>query len=241
MNLQFRLLTKRPIAVRAAALGAILTLGAALAQPANAGCLDVPRFKKTSYLYDADSDYRLIKAGYEEDQWGPSFFQAPIVGLWAFTYTSKGNTAPPLSIPDGAPIDAGATTWFADGNEMTYSGVRNPIVGATCLGVWKRTGEYTYVLNHVGLSWNPQAASTSPPEAPGPASLTNPGGGPGAPGGPAFIKQYVTLAKDGQSYSGYFSITNLMPDGKSPAGPVIKGTIKATRITINSDTWEPTP
>jgi hypothetical protein len=235
MKLQSRLFTKHPAAMRVAALGAILSLGAAFAQQANAGCLDVPHFKKTSYLNDSESGFRLMNADYKEDQWGPSFFQAPIVGLWTFTYYSKGNLST-IGAPDGTPLDAGATTWFADGNEFTYSGVRNPIVGATCVGVWKRTGEYTYVLNHVGLGWNPQATSPS-----GAATLQNPGGGPGAPGGPAFIKQYVVLSKDGQSYSGTFTITNLMPDGKTPAGPVIKGLIKATRITVESDTWEPTP
>jgi hypothetical protein len=235
MKLHYCSTSKRRM-ISAAALGAILCIGAALAQHANAGCLDVPRFKQTAYSNDTESDFRFIKADYKEDEWGPSFFHAPIVGLWSFTYISKGNTAAPLGIPDGAPIDAGATTWFADGNEMTYSGVRNPMVGATCLGVWKRTGEFTYVLNHVGLSWNPQGAAPS-----GNATLQNPGGGPGAPGGPAFIRQYIVLSKDCQSYSGTFTITNLMPDGKTPAGPVIKGFIKATRITIDSDTWEPTP
>jgi diguanylate cyclase (GGDEF)-like protein len=58
------------------------------------------------------------------------------------------------------------TTWFADDNESTYSGVRNPIVGAVCLGVWKRTGEHTYGLNHIGLSWDPLAASVTPPTRP---------------------------------------------------------------------------
>jgi hypothetical protein len=33
------------------------------------------------------------------------------------------------------------------------------IVGATCIGVWKQTGEHTYVLNHIGLSWNPLVPS----------------------------------------------------------------------------------
>jgi hypothetical protein len=235
MKLHLRSISKRAVRVRAAAIAAILCIGAAFAHQANAGCLDVPRFKHTSYGDDANSGFRFSNAEFKDDEWAPSFFQAPIVGLWSFTYTSEGNTAAPLSIPNGAPIDAGATVWFADGNEMTYSGVRNPIVGATCLGVWKRTGEYTYVLNHVGLSWNPQGAAPS-----GAATLQNPGGGPGAPGGPAFIKQYVTLSKDCQSYSGTFTITNLMPDGKTPAGPVIKGTIKATRINIDTDTWEPT-
>jgi hypothetical protein len=133
------------------------------------------------------------------------------------------------------------TGWCADGNEITYSGIRNPIIGATCLGIWKRTGEFTYVLNHIGLSWDPLAASVSPPNAPAPAGPTNPGGGPGAPGGPAFIKQQIILSRDAQTYTGWFEITQLMPDGKTPAGAPIKGTIKATRVNIDTDTQVQTP
>jgi hypothetical protein len=223
----------------ATALAAILSLGTAFIQQANAGCLDVPSMKHPTSLRNSESGLGsggFIKTGFvqvsdEHEEWAPSFFQAPIVGLWAFTYTSKGS----VGIPDGARIDAGNTLWFADGNEITYSGIRNPIAGATCLGIWKRTGEFTYVLNHIGLSWNPQAASSLPPAG------TNPGGGPGAPSGPAFIKQYVVLSRDGKSYTGTFTINQLETDGKTPAGSPIKGTIKATRVTIDTDTQEATP
>jgi hypothetical protein len=226
-------------ALRGAGLIALCTLGTGLAQQASAGCLDVPGIKiPASYLQSPSSfgTARFMQADYRQggdDQYGPSFFRAPIVGLWAFKYTSKGNMAT-LGIPDGAPIDNGNTAWFADGNEITFSGARNPIVGASCIGVWKQTGERTYVLNHIGLSWNPLAPSDAL------AGPGNPGGGPGASGGPAFIKQFVTLSRDGQSYTGTFSINQLMPDGKTPALPApIKGTITATRVTINTDTQEP--
>jgi hypothetical protein len=50
----------------------------------------------------------------------------------------------------------------------------------------------------------------------------------------------VTLSRDGQSYTGTFSINQLMPDGKTPALPApIKGLITATRVTVNTDTQEP--
>jgi hypothetical protein len=227
-------------AVRGVGLFAIFALGAGLAQQASAGCLDVPGVKiPTTDLRNSLSPFgsaRFMKADYRqvsEDEYGPSFFRAPIVGLWAFKYTSMGNSKT-LGIPDGAPIDNGTTGWFADGNEITFSGARNPIVGATCIGVWKQTGERTYVLNHIGLSWNPVAPSAAP------AGPGNPGGGPGAAGGPAFIKQSVTLSRDGQSYTGTFSINQLLPDGKTPATPApIKGIIAATRITVETDTFEP--
>jgi hypothetical protein len=241
MKIQSLLFRKHGSPLRVMALACILSLGTLLVQPASAGCLDVPTLKRANY--ESPESYfgaaRLVKVDLRhEDGWVPGFFQAPIVGLWAFTYTaSKGN----VGIPAGATVDAGNTLWFADGNEITYSGIRNPIVGATCLGIWKRTGEFTYVLNHIGLSWDPLAASVSPPNAPAPAGPTNPGGGPGAPGGPAFIKQQIILSRDAQTYTGWFEITQLMPDGKTPAGPPIKGTIKATRVNIDTDTQVQTP
>jgi hypothetical protein len=224
-------------AVRGVGLIAVFAFGAGLAQQANAGCLDVSGVRVPTSDLLSPSPFgaaRFMKADlWPDDDYGPSFFRAPIVGLWAFKYTSKGNMAT-LGIPDGAPIDNGNTAWFADGNEVTFSGARNPIVGASCIGVWKQTGPRTYVLNHIGLSWNPLAPYTAP------AGPGNPGGGPGASGGPAFIKQFVTLSRDGQSYTGTFSINQLMPDGKTPALPApIKGTISATRVTVDTDTQEP--
>jgi len=232
---------QRRAAARRIGLIALFALGAGLAQQAGAGCLDVPAIKTpTSDLRNSQSPLgsaRFMKADFRQvsdEDYAPSFFRAPIVGLWAFKYISMGNM-PIYMIPDGATIDNGTTAWFADGNEVTFSGIRNPIVGATCIGVWKQTGERTYVLNHIGLSWNPLATSPT-----GPAGPTNPGGGPGAPGGPAFIKQWVTLSKDGQSYTGHFTITQLLPDGKTPAAPApIQGTIAAMRITIDTDTFAP--
>lgn len=93
-------------------------------QPANAGCLDVPTAKHASYQ-NPEAYFRgarLVKVDLKQDDgWVPGFFQAPIVGLWAFTYTaSAGN----VGIPAGAIIDAGNTLWFADGNEITYFGIR---------------------------------------------------------------------------------------------------------------------
>jgi hypothetical protein len=206
----------------------MLAVATVFMQQANAGCLQYEAPKKTvswqtpaSYFGDA----RFIKANYSKDsdeEYGSAFFRPGITGLWAFKYISKGNLKT-LNIPDGAPIDGGNTIFFADGNEMTYSGVRDPNTGAVCLGIWKQTGEHSYVLNHIGLSWNPPGNSQ---------------GLPVGPGGPAFIKQFLTLDRNGNSYSGTFTINQLLPDGKTTA-VLIKGLIVATRVTINTDTQEP--
>jgi hypothetical protein len=214
---------KRNLRTRAAGL-AILCFGAAFALQANAGCLDYQATKKAvSWQTPGDFFQSLrfvnVASGGEWD-WDSPARHAPIVGLWAFRYISEGNWET-LKIKDGTIIDGGNTLWYADGNENTVSGVRDPETGNVCLGVWKRTGEQSYELNHVGLSWDPVNK---------------------VPAGPAFIKQHVTLARDGNSYVGTFTINQLGPDGKTPALPaLIKGTIVATRVTIDTDTQEALP
>jgi hypothetical protein len=90
-----------------------------------------------------------------------------------------------------------------------------------CLGIWIRTSEWTYELNHIGLSWNTDK---------------------GVPAGPAFIKQFVTLGADKDTYTGTVTIRQLDPDGKTLSTPApIKGTIVATRVKINTDTQESLP
>lgn len=198
---------------------ALCALGATFAQQANAGC---GQYKYVApALFKGDSwnsrgSGRFIRTGFlqVEDTDSPDWKheeEPSIVGLWHFTYIAKGDEA--LNIPDGAIVDGGNTTWFADGNEATYSGMRAPDTGAQCMGVWKKTGERAYKLNHIGLSWDPVNNVFA---------------------GPAFIKQYVTLDKNGNKYSGTFTIRQLGPDGKT-LQVEIKGTIKAERVTIDTD------
>jgi hypothetical protein len=191
------------------ALGA---LGATFAQEASAGCGQYKYIAPALFKGDSwgePGSTRFIRTGFlkvadTEDE-------PTIVGLWHFTYTAKGDEA--LGIPDGAIVDGGNTTWFADGNEATYSGMRAPDTGAECMGVWKKTGERAYKLNHIGLSWDPVNNVFA---------------------GPAFIKQYVSLEPNGDKYTGTFTITQLAPDGKT-VEVVIKGLIKAYRVTVDTD------
>jgi hypothetical protein len=205
----------------------VLLLGGAIAQTqAHAGCLDFKASNKVSWQPQGDQfgAMKFIKVSETEDwsqgEWEPTVHRAPIVGLWEFKYISKGN-AETLNIPDGAIIDGGITLWYADGNENTVSGVRDPSTGDVCLGVWKRTGDWTYELNHIGLSWDATKHVYV---------------------GPAFIKQHVTLGEDKQHYTGTFTIDQLNPDGKTPALPaLIKGTITATRVQLATDKFEALP
>jgi hypothetical protein len=213
--------------VKVASVLAVFTVGTAFTQLANAGCgkyqgLGAVRFDlgDQSSLFGSPS---FLRTNFIEtsDEGGP----APIVGLWHFVYISKGNEA--LMIPDGAPVDGGNTTWYGDGNELTSSEMRDPATGSICLGVWKRTGEQTYELNHIGLSWDTVAKKLS---------------------GPAFIKQSVNLQKSGNKYTGTATITQYEADGKTVATVpvnnilvplVIHASIVAYRVTL--DTYRQTP
>lgn len=209
---------KRIYKTTAASL-ALCAVGAAFAQQASAGCGMYKYMAPASFRGDAfDSRApRFLRTGFlkvSDEEVGADWsaeHEPAITGLWHFTYTAKGDEA--LGIPDGAAVDGGNTTWYADGNETTYSAMRAPDTGALCLGVWKKTGERSYELNHIGISWDP---------------VNN------AYAGPAFIKQYVTLEKSGNKYTGTFTIKQLKPDGKTLAVE-IKGLIKAYRVTVDTD------
>jgi hypothetical protein len=203
----------------------LCAMGATFAQQASAGCgqykyVAPAVFKGDSFTGNSNGWQHsagllrsgFLKVGYSDSGVDSKSEEEPsITGLWHFTYIAKGDEA--LDIPDGAIVDGGNTTWFADGNEATYSGMRAPDTGAQCMGVWQKTGERAYKLNHIGLSWDPVKNVFA---------------------GPAFIKQYVTLEESGNKYTGTFTITQLAPDGKT-VEVVIKGLIKAYRVTVDTD------
>ncbi len=137
----------------------------------------------------------------------------PIVGMWHATITAQGNELGP---PDGTPLDNALVTWHNDGTELTNS-ARPPQDGDFCMGVWKKTGKYTYKLNHI--AW----FSNDPANAPG---------GIGNPTGPTRIVEVITLSPDGKHYSGTFTIDAYDTLG-NPVAHIV-GVIAATRITLDT-------
>jgi hypothetical protein len=141
---------------------------------------------------------------------GPS-----IVGFWQVAFIARGNA--PGGPPDDAPIDDAYVQWHSDGTEIMNSS-RPPIIGSFCLGVWKQSGPRSYKLTHLAKSWAPNGVTFI---------------------GPAVIIESVTLSRNGNSYSGNFSITQydtaghvIPPMPGLPAAPVV-GVIQATRITAD--------
>ena len=136
----------------------------------------------------------------------------PIVGMWHVTFTAEKNELGP---PDGTPIDNSIVVWHSDGTEIMNS-LRPAQDGNFCLGVWEKTGKFTYKLNH--LPW----AGNDTTNAPG---IGNPQGG-------VQIFQEITLSPDGNHYTGRFTLDAYDPSGNSTAH--IIGVINATRLTVNT-------
>jgi hypothetical protein len=136
-----------------------------------------------------------------------------IVGMWHVTFTAQGNQNGP---PDGTPIDNALATWHSDGTELMNS-ARPPQDGDFCMGVWKRTGRFTYKLNH--LAWFANDTANAP-------------GGIGNPTGPTRIFQQITLSADRNHYSGTFTLDAYDTSGTQVVH--IVGVIAATRITVNT-------
>jgi hypothetical protein len=126
-----------------------------------------------------------------------------IVGMWKVQFVSEGTTG----IPDGTVIDSAYAQWHSDGTEIMNSG-RPPITSSFCLGVWKKTGESTYKLNHFALSWDPTGTVFV---------------------GPANIREDVTVDDQGNSFSGTFTIDQFDTKGNTLAH--ITGNITAQRVT----------
>ena len=98
-----------------------------------------------------------------------------IVGFWQVDFVAKDNTN---GIPDGTPIDSAYVQWHSDGTEIMNSS-RDPRTQSFCLGVWKKTGPFSYTLKHLAMSWTSD----------------------GTPIGPATILENVTLARRGDTFT----------------------------------------
>ena len=129
------------------------------------------------------------------------------------TFTAEGNG--PNGPPDGAPIDAALVVWHDDGTEIMNSG-RPAQDGNFCMGIWKKTTYTTYKLNHFALG----------------NDTTNAPSGIGNPAGPTHIVEWVSISRDGKSYSGTFVLDATDTSGNNVAH--ILGVISAKRVTVDT-------
>jgi hypothetical protein len=137
-----------------------------------------------------------------------------IIGMWHVLFTaqtSNGETIPlPLPV-----IDNSVVVWHPDGTEVMNSS-RSAQDGNFCLGIWKRTGNRTYLLNHI-----PWQGNVFDPTVP-PGTI-------GAPQSGAQIIENITLNPDGNAYTGTFTLKAYDTSGNVYQS--FTGTLSAKRIT----------
>ena len=184
-----------------------LALAAMVAPAAHAGCgLYSPVPHHTSWEPKAASP-RLVMAALAFDDEAATPHGPSIVGTWKEHWISEGSDG----IPDGTEVDAGYASWHSDGTEINVSGLRPPVTGDVCLGVWIKTGPRTYQLNHFGISYDATGVNLV---------------------GPARIQQWLTIDPKGNSTSGKFTI-----DQYDEAGNLlghVQGNVIGTRVTMET-------
>ena len=162
-----------------------LAVVVSLAPAAMAQC-GLPNKPKPSSWRPQYGDARphLITAAFDEAE--PS-----IVGMWHVIFTAQTQNGDSIPAP-GAVIDNAVAVWHGDGTEIMNS-ARSAQDGDFCLGIWKRTGDRSYFLNHIPWQGN-VFDPTVPPDTVGP------------PQSGVQIIQKVTLSPDGNSYTGTFTL-----------------------------------
>ena len=156
------------------------------------------------------SSPRLVTAALDDwDDHGPS-----IVGMWHVVFTAQTQNGEAIPAP-GAVIDNSVVQWHADGTEIMNS-VRSAQDGNFCLGVWKQTGNRTYLLNHIPWQGNVYDPTVPPDTV-------------GAPQDGAQIIEKIILNPDGNSYTGTFTLHAYDTTGAVYAS--FTGVLSAKRIT----------
>jgi hypothetical protein len=107
-------------------------------------------------------------------------------------FTAQTQNGEAIPVTGGVVIDNSVVVWHGDGTEIMNSS-RSAQDGNFCLGVWKRTGDRTYLLNHIPWQGNVYDP-TVPPDV------------IGQPQGGAQIIEKITLRPDGNSYTGTFTL-----------------------------------
>jgi len=160
---------------------------------------------------------RIVRAALAKSD---DFDEEPsIVGFWRVKFISDGiSSGLSPAPPKGAPVDAGYSEWHSDGTEIMNSGGHAPSTSSFCLGVWEKTALRKYALNHFAIAWDPTKVTAETPQ--------------GVIVGPVSIRENVTLAENGESFTGRFTINQY--DESDHLLFHLQGSITATRIAVNT-------
>jgi hypothetical protein len=195
-----------------------LAVGAVLASTASAGCGDVsglqPPFTFVETQTAALASRVAASANLASMSNNAMNITASPIGMWNIQFVSLGNGSHNPPIPDGASVDFGYAQWHTDGTEIMNSGAHAPSTQNFCLGVWARTGMFTYEVNHFALSYDATSGAL--------ANKVN-------------IREQITLDPSGNEFSGTFTIAIFNAAGTQQVDKVV-GTIAATRVTVDQAT-----
>jgi hypothetical protein len=155
------------------------------------GRLPVPGARPIAF---ADGDSR------ESDQ--------SVVGMWHAVFTTS----------TGDPYDEVFQQFGSDGMENIISNGLPPIMGNTCIGVFKQVGTRTYKLLHTTWNWDDKN--------------TNPVWGvPGLFAGTFLMEVVLRVSRDGKTYEGRFVARNFDPNNQQLDETT--GTVRGERITVD--------
>lgn len=113
---------------------------------------------------------------------------------------------------DGNTFNETLDQWHSDGTEFENAWLP-PDTGNICFGVWKEVAKRTVRLHHIGWLFTP---GSIPPTASGTFTLD----------------ETNVVSPDGKTYTGTFTFKTYYITG-DPTGIEVKGTIAATRITVD--------
>ena len=136
-----------------------------------------------------------------------------IVGMWSFQFISQGNTAHNPSIADGTQLNWGYNQFHSDETEILNAGARSPAQQNFCLGVWQKTGNSTYQVNHFALNYDAATGTLL---------------------GKIIVVEMVTVSPGGTALSGTFVETVF--DTKGNQTDHLTGQVTAQRITVDTTT-----
>jgi hypothetical protein len=180
------------------ALG-VVAFGTVFAPAARASCVSLDETGASWRLPAVNRQPGTLRPALAKFVLDSSAPDVPIVGFWRVDFTADGANKP---------FDSALVQWHSDGTEIMNSS-RDPRTQSFCLGVWKRTGPFSYSLKHFAMSWD----------------------GNGNPVGPATIVENVNLDRHGDTFTGSFVITQYQMDGTTIVPPTpITGSLAGTRI-----------
>jgi hypothetical protein len=190
------------------ALSALL-LATVFAPAAHAGCGLYTPVKHPASWQPQIASPRLVLAALAVDEEAATPHEPSMVGTWKEKWIAEAGSS--SEFPVGSEFDASYTQWHSDGTEINVSGLRAPLTGDVCLGEWIKTGARTYQLNHFGVSYDSTGTTLV---------------------GPARIQQWLTLAPNGDSTTGKFTVVQYDESGNVLAH--VNGNVTGTRVTMET-------